>query len=93
VTNIIRAPWTEQQCDALNRFQRNGKFHPFTCAGGDRTDAFHTATVANYGLSDAGQLHATLSGWICNACDYTQDWAFTFMVEYADAPPLWSKSD
>lgn len=91
MADIIRAPWSQETADALNRFQRNGKFHPFTCAG-DRTDAFHAAAVVNYSLSDAGQLHAILNGWVCKGCSYTQDWAFAFMVEHADAKPLWSQS-
>jgi hypothetical protein len=28
----IIAPWSTDQVDALNRFQRDSMFHPFTCA-------------------------------------------------------------
>lgn len=61
----INAPWTAQQVDALNRFQRSGVFHEFTCPGhghGDRT------------------LVATRSGWICCHCDYRQYWAHAAML-------------
>lgn len=78
------APWTPEQVDALNRAQRCGRIHPFTCGSGNRGDAFHAAAVVNYGLGDAGQLHATRAGWICNACDYTQSWAHAFMLKVAD---------
>lgn len=89
MADVIRAPWTQDIADALNRYQRGGRYHPFTCGSGNRTDAFHAAAVANYGLYDAGQLHAVLNGWICHACDYTQDWAFTFMVKSADEIQPW----
>jgi hypothetical protein len=63
---VLVSPWTAEQVDALNRFQRAGVMHPFTCVGhvggGDRT------------------LVATRSGWICCHCDYTQGWAHAFMV-------------
>jgi hypothetical protein len=29
---MIHAPWTAEQVDNLNRFQRCGAFHPFTSA-------------------------------------------------------------
>jgi hypothetical protein len=91
VADIIRAPWTQEVADALNAFQRAGRFHPFTCGSGNRGNEFHAAAIANYGLNDAGQLHATLNGWICMGCGYTQDWAFTFMVEAAGARPIWER--
>lgn len=66
----IEAPWTAEQVDNLNRFQRCGQFHPFTCTGhaggGDRT------------------LVATRSGWICPHCDYKQNWAHEFMVNFTE---------
>lgn len=62
---IIFAPWTKEQVDGLNRYQKSGLFHPFTCAndhGGDRV------------------LVATEKGWVCERCAYTQNWAHEFMV-------------
>jgi hypothetical protein len=62
----ITAPWTAEQVDALNRFQRLGHFHPFTCIeahdGADRT------------------LYATVNGWRCPHCAYQQDWAHPMML-------------
>ena len=61
----VKAPWTAEQVDALNRHQRAGFMHPFTCpgheGGGDR------------------DLIATRRGWICCHCAYTQEWAHEFM--------------
>lgn len=61
-----QAPWAPPQVDALNRFQRHGAFHPFTCpehhGGADRT------------------LFATRDGWRCPHCDYRQDWAHAAML-------------
>jgi hypothetical protein len=64
--NFLRAPWTSEQVDALNRYQRLGHVHEFTCKeqhdGADRT------------------LYATREGWRCPHCAYTQDWAHKAML-------------
>lgn len=87
--DVVLAPWTQDVVDALNAFQRAGRFHPFTCGSGNRADQAHTTATEVNRLSDAGLLVATLSGWVCLGCEYTQDWAFTFMVEVAGARPIW----
>lgn len=66
MTPIITAPWSADQVDALNRFQRASIVHPFTCPGHD-------------GDGDR-DLVATRRGWICCHCDYTQEWAHRFML-------------
>lgn len=76
MARVVR-PWTHGQCDALNRFQRDGRFHPFTCGSGRGTDARH--------LDGEGVLLATPNGWVCPYCDYRQDWAHSFMLESAPA--------
>lgn len=84
MADVTRAPWTVEQVNALNAFQRDGQVHPFTCANRDRDDVyrgFHEAAVVVYALNDVGQLIATTAGWACYACDYTQDWAYTHMIE------------
>jgi len=67
----IEAPWNAEQVDNLNRFQRLGFMHPFTCpgheGGGDR------------------DLVATRGGWICRHCDYRQNWAHDFMCTFDEA--------
>ena len=60
----IRAPFTIEQVVALNAYQRRGSFHPFTCGN------FHEPT----------DLVATLQGWRCPRCTFTQDWAHEFMA-------------
>ena len=62
--SIIRAPWSDRQVAALNRWQEAGFVHPFTCHDvhdGDRN------------------LVATPDGWVCRHCNYKQDWAHHFM--------------
>jgi hypothetical protein len=55
---ICRAPWNAEQVKALNTYQVNSRFHPYTCDGCDNRDG----------------LIATIHGWICPWCDYRQDW-------------------
>lgn len=62
----IYAPWAPDQVTALNRFQRAGQFHPFTCGG---SHGHHV------------NLLATVGGWICpEGCGYVQMWANAFMA-------------
>ncbi len=70
-----KAPWTEAEVASLNEYQKDGLFHPFTCA--NRGDGLHHETHNQMGL-----LMATTDGWVCQDCDYTQDWAHSFMMEY-----------
>lgn len=73
--------WTQEQVDALNRYQQ-GYMHPFTCA--NRGDGNHPTVGGDHGI-----LTATVDGWICNHCDYTQDWAHDFML---DPTKDWSRN-
>jgi len=66
--NALRAPWSDEQVDALNRFQRRGDVHPFTCPNHSEMRDIDRA------------LFATVNGWICAHCDYRQDWAHEAMV-------------
>lgn len=75
----IRAPWSPDQVDALNRYQRQGNFHPFTC-GGNRADKAHRDWAMKNGDRYQGLLVATAKGWVCPVCGYTQDWAHAFMA-------------
>lgn len=68
----ITAPWTPEQVDALNAYQRLGYVHEFTCPHGEN----HQDRI----------LVATASGWRCRWCDYTQDWAHDFMADKAKHP-------
>ncbi len=75
----ITAPFTPAQVDALNAYQREGRFHPFTC-GGDRGDAAHAAEAEASGSGEPGLLVATPEGFRCPACSYTQPWAHAAMA-------------
>ena len=76
---IITAPWTAEQVEALNAYQRGNSFHPFTC-GGDRSDDAHVAYAALHHDRDDGLLVATAGGWHCPVCGYSQNWAHDFMA-------------
>jgi len=66
----VEAPWTEAQVKALNAYQRDGRYHPFTCPHAHDADR---------------DLVATPDGWICRSCDYTQNWAHAMMVDLGNA--------
>lgn len=71
---LIRAPWTPEQVEALNAFQRYGGAHPLTC-GGEHAPG-------------SPALIAYTDGWRCpqpygESCDYRQDWAYACMLEAA----------
>jgi hypothetical protein len=85
-TDHIYAPFTAEQVTTLNHYQHSGHFHPFTC--GRCRDKLGTGAWPHQpyqGPHDDRLLVATLNGWICPTCDYTQDWAHAFMAA-ADAP-------
>ena len=57
--------FTKEEVVNLNEFQNAGVMHPFTCGNDDCRC----------------DLVATVRGWICLYCDYTQDWAHDFMKD------------
>jgi hypothetical protein len=67
MADLLQAPWTPQQVDALNYFQRRGDVHEYTCPN-DHGDADRT-------------LFATKDGWRCPHCDYRQNWAHPMLME------------
>lgn len=76
-TDRITAPFTRDQIKALNRYQREGLMHPFTCV---RDHDEHVLLVAGP------------NGWWCpvQTCTYTQEWAHGFMADetWMDSHPL-----
>lgn len=68
----VDAPFTDQQVENLNRIQKFGMFHGFTCG-------------KEHG--DPRMLVATKAGWVCphEGCDYTQTWAHASMAEFTQA--------
>jgi hypothetical protein len=68
---FLRAPWTFEQVEALNAYQGNEMFHPYT----------HTC------IGDVNRiLHATPNGWRCAFCPYEQDWAHRMSVAVHASP-------
>jgi hypothetical protein len=62
------APWSDDQVGALNDWQRNKRFHPFTCPG-------------DYpGCAKRRELIATRDGWVCACGNYRQGWAHGLMA-------------
>jgi hypothetical protein len=70
---MVRAPFTSQEVESLNRWQNATWVHPYTCGSGRRKDATH--------VDGEGKLVATETGWSCPYCEYTQDWAHGFMMQ------------
>lgn len=64
----IRAPFTTEQVERLNEYQRAGTFHPYTCPGDMPT------------CIDRRELVATEAGWVCQCGAYRQDWAHEMTV-------------
>lgn len=74
---MIRAPWTDKQVESLNAFQRDGRFHPFTCPG-ERMECLPDRTLV-----------ATPNGFVCRCGEYVQKWAHDFMAEGPDHWPVY----
>lgn len=75
MTSKLLAPWTEEQVEALNEYQRDAPMTPFTCPNRGYSHRFHDD------LRDIGVLVATEAGWTCRDCAYTQDWAHPWMAD------------
>ena len=75
----IFAPFTSEQVERLNAWQRDGRVHPFTC-GGDRGDVAHVTYADEHG-TERGELVASRDGWTCPVCGYRQNWAHAMMAE------------
>lgn len=67
-TGRSEAPWTDEQVAALNDWQRNRRFHPFTCPG-DHPEC-----------ASRRELIATSDGWVCACGKYRQGWAHDVMT-------------
>lgn len=84
----IKAPFTEEQVKALNKYQFSGAFHPFTCRGQVRVVTKGQAPLerSRDTCPNEGILIATESGWQCPCKDSecNQDWAWRFMTENID---------
>lgn len=61
----LRAPFTEDQVEAINAFQANRRNHPFTCG----TEGCREVLAAH------------VDGMKCPKCGYVQEWVHSFMAE------------
>lgn len=59
----VRAPFTPEQVEILNKHQADQTQHPYTC------ENWHGEPV------ERRNLVATEQGWICRHCSYRQNWA------------------
>lgn len=75
----ITPPWTAEEVEALNAFQTDGRFHPFTCGNKDRHPQIEHPSGWTETVGEV--LVATEHGWTCTHCDYTQKWAHQFMAQ------------
>lgn len=66
--SLSRAPWTQDEADNLNEWQKMGLINQTLC--GDR------ARHPEY----KGLPVATRKGWICPSCGWKQEWAHDFML-------------
>jgi hypothetical protein len=83
MSNKIKAPFTAEQVEALNKYQRSGAFHPYTCIGKPRIiNKLQPAMERTRELCpNDGLLIATEAGWVCPCGKCTQDWAHEFMTK------------
>lgn len=65
--------FTDDQCDSFNAYQAAGIMHPFTC--GNNHDGER-------------ELVARADGLFCPTCDYVQDWAHGWQLDWS-----WKDSD
>lgn len=96
--DVIAAPFTAEQVDALNTCQTAGWVHPFTCGvcrdnlgtlfyreddGQERRLHVVAGDAIDYArlVVHDRLLIATVAGWVCPTCAYTQDWAYAFMAD------------
>jgi len=72
-SNIINAPFTDDQVASLNAYQRSGAGHPFTCGNDCCPGAREGERV----------LEADRYAWHCPRCSYLQTWAHRFMANWS----------
>lgn len=68
--SIVTIPWTPEQVESLNLFQKRRDIHPYTCG-----------TKEKHNPGDDENLVATALGWRCPSCDYHQNWAHEMTIK------------
>lgn len=68
MSELVKAPWDDEQLASLNGYQLSGVMHPFTCG---QPDCRATLVARQF-------------GWFCWRCgNHTQDWAHPFMTNWS----------
>lgn len=80
-SDLSHAPWTEAEVTALERWQRSGFVHPYTCRKCRGRLSVERAVKVELGIApsvdhDECRLVPTIDGWTCQTCDYTQNWCW-----------------
>jgi len=86
--DFVKVPWTDDQVESLNAYQKCRHWHPYTCG----TDGCHDKG----GRPGATVLRATREGWVCDVCGkWHQDWAhgWTANWEWRDILKKMIKAD
>lgn len=73
--NTIKAPWTNEQVQNLNKWQQCEWIHPFTCGSPEESANCHRKDK-----SGNGTLLAITEDWQCPCGWYKQDWAHSYMA-------------
>jgi len=82
---MIKAPFTKEQVERLNWYQKESGWHPFTCG---TPGCYETIAIGDRSFKQSTELIATEAGWICNQCGYTQDWAHESMLDLRLKSPM-----
>lgn len=85
-----KAPWSKTQTGNLNRWQKSGLVHPFTCGTCRDANPWPEPTEEHANAEGPFEDHeyrlrATQNGWVCDNCGYTQDWAWDIMLQFSAA--------
>lgn len=82
MSDTINTPFSDDQVDKLNNFQKQGQFHPFTCCSPPEIkECYRANNIGDTWEENEGILKATNDGWVCPCGKYTQKWAHNFMTE------------
>jgi len=78
MSQILEAPWNDEQVMSLNTYQTGGRGHLFTCGEREADGQAHV-------------LQATREGWYCPTCRskgkaYVQTWCHDFMADWSWEP-------
>jgi hypothetical protein len=75
MSQILEAPWNDDQVTSLNAYQACRRHHPFTCVEGEPDGTHHI-------------LEAAREGWFCPRClpkgkQYVQTWCYDYMADWS----------